>query len=63
MIGLLVGCIALGMRGITRLGLKVDVFECGRCVTVACIYCGQEWIHTIATYGTWLITQNHMCQH
>jgi hypothetical protein len=34
MLGLLVGCIALGMRGITTVGLKVSVFECGRCVTV-----------------------------
>jgi len=38
MIGLLVGCIALGMRGITRVSLKFNVFECGRCVTVVCIY-------------------------
>ena len=34
MLGLLVGCIALGMRGLTTVGLKVNVFECGRCVTV-----------------------------
>jgi hypothetical protein len=40
MIDLLVGCTALGMRVITRVGLKFDVFECGRCVTVVRIYSG-----------------------
>jgi len=41
MLGLLVGCIALGMRGLTTVGLKVNVFECGRCVTVK----GKSKVH------------------
>ena len=40
MINLLVGCIALGIRGISRVDLKVDVFECGGCVSVVCISSG-----------------------